>query len=30
MQKGLFICNLKDIFYLKDFIGKISFEISIL
>ena len=27
MQKILFICNLKDLFYLKDFIPKISFEI---
>ena len=30
MQKGLSICHLKDLFYLKDFIPKISFEISML
>ena len=29
IQKGIFICNLKDLFYLKDFIHKISFEVSV-
>ena len=30
MQKGLFICNLKDLFYLVELIPKISFKIRML
>ena len=30
MQKRLFICNLEDLFYLKGFIPKTSFEFSVL